>query len=464
MIGQTISHYKILEKLGEGGMGVVYKAKDLKLSRTVALKFLPPQLTDDPAAKSRFLQEARTASTLDHINIGTVYDVDEANGQLFIAMAYYEGETLSSRIRRTRAEGLFVPIRETLDIAVQIAEGLAEAHRKEVIHRDIKSDNIFLTGDRVKIMDFGLAKLKDSPRYTQSGSLVGTLAYMSPEQVRGEPVDHRADIFSFGVLLYEVLTGELPFRAEHQAALTYAIAHTLPAPPRSLREEIPVEFERVVLKCLEKERENRFASMEEVARAIETVRALQPGSERPPSNRRMVSLIAAAAALIIGLVVTWYLLTDRSSASAPIRPSIAVMFLEDRSAGLTPKDLATGIADEIQTELSNIPGLQVISRNELSPYRDKPIGARELGRQLGVSYVLGGSVRAEGSRLRFICEVVQTEDGFNLWSQGFTHELKSTLDVQADIAQQVALALKKKLAEKAAEQRLGLPANSLVKR
>ncbi|MBM4161880.1 MAG: serine/threonine protein kinase [Ignavibacteria bacterium] len=235
MIGQTISHYQILEKLGEGGMGVVYKASDLKLNRTVALKFLPPQLTDDPSAKSRFLQEARTVSTLDHVNIGTVYDVDEANGQMFIAMAYYEGETLGSRIRRARAEGLFVPVPEALDIAAQVAQGLAEAHRKEIIHRDIKSDNIVLTGDRVKIMDFGLAKLKDSPRYTQSGSLVGTLAYMSPEQIRGEPVDHRADIFSFGVLFYELLTGDLPFRAEHQAALTYAIAHSAPTPPRSPR-------------------------------------------------------------------------------------------------------------------------------------------------------------------------------------------------------------------------------------
>jgi len=218
------------------------------------------------------------------------------------------------------------------------------------------------------------------------------------------------------------------------------------------------------LKCLEKERENRFASMGEVAKTIETIRRAEPESERLPSNRRMIGLVAAAAALVIGVVVTWYLLTDRSSAGAPIRPSIAVMFLEDRSAGATQRELATGIADEIQTELSNIPGLQVISRNELSLFRDKPIGARELGKQLGVSYVLGGSVRAEGSRLRFICEVVQTEDGFNLWSQGFTHELKSTLDVQTDIAQQVALALKKKFAEKTAEQRLGLPANSLVRR
>jgi serine/threonine protein kinase len=215
MIGQTISHYKILEKLGEGGMGVVYKAEDTKLGRKVALKFLPPYLTRDSEAKTRFTQEAKAASALDHPNVCTIYEVGETGeGQLFIAMACYEGEILKERIARGP-----LPLEEAIDIAQQIGRGLTKAHAKEIVHRDIKPANIFVTDDGlVKILDFGLAKLVGQTRLTRKGTTMGTVAYMSPEQAHSEEVDHRTDVWSLGVVLYEMVTGELPFRGEHEQA------------------------------------------------------------------------------------------------------------------------------------------------------------------------------------------------------------------------------------------------------
>jgi serine/threonine protein kinase len=215
MIGKTISHYKILEKLGEGGMGVVYKAQDTKLDRLVALKFLPAHLTSDPVEKERFIHEAKAASALNHPNVITIYEVDEFEGQMFIVMEYCEGKTLKQMIEKET-----LPVKKVLDIAIHVSEGLTAAHSKGVVHRDIKSDNIMVSQEgQVKIMDFGLAKLKGATKLTKSGSTLGTAAYMSPEQASGEEVDQRSDIFSFGVVMYELLTGQLPFKGEHQAAI-----------------------------------------------------------------------------------------------------------------------------------------------------------------------------------------------------------------------------------------------------
>ena len=229
MIGQIISHYKILEKLGEGGMGVVYRAHDATLDRDVALKFLPHYLTSDPIEKERFYHEARAAAALTHANIAVVYEIGEHEGQLFIAMEYVEGKTLKDIVGANRDSPL--PTSKILDIAIQVCEGLSAAHEKGIVHRDIKSDNIMLTPKgQVKIMDFGLAKLKGATKLTKTGSTLGTAAYMSPEQARGEEVDHRSDIFSFGVVLYELLAGKLPFKGEHQAALMYSLVNEEPQP------------------------------------------------------------------------------------------------------------------------------------------------------------------------------------------------------------------------------------------
>ena len=261
MVGKLISHYRIVERLGEGGMGVVYKAQDLKLGRTVALKFLPPTLISDEEAKQRFIHEAQAASALDHPNICDIHDIGESeDGQLFIVMASYEGEPLHKKIARGP---LRIP--EALDIAVQVAHGLSEAHKAGIIHRDVKPSNIFITkNDVAKILDFGLAKLSGRTVITRTGSSMGTAAYMSPEQARGEQVDHRTDIWSLGVVLYEMISGKLPFPAEYQNALMYAIENAEPEPLTAVRTGVPMELERVVRKCLMKEPGERYQHADEL--------------------------------------------------------------------------------------------------------------------------------------------------------------------------------------------------------
>jgi pentatricopeptide repeat protein len=265
MIGKTISHYKIIEKLGEGGMGVVYKAEDLKLKRIVALKFLPADLTRDPEAKERFIQEAQTASALDHPNICTIFEIDETeDGQIFITMAYYEGETLKKKIERGPLK-----LDEAIDIAIQVAQGLSRAHESDIIHRDIKPANIMIT-DRgeVKIVDFGLAKLAGQTKITKTGTTLGTVAYMSPEQARGEEVDHRTDIWSLGVVLYEMVTGQLPFRGEYEQTVMYSIFNKEPEPITSIRPEIPQQLDWVLEKAIAKSQEERYQNFEEFIRDL----------------------------------------------------------------------------------------------------------------------------------------------------------------------------------------------------
>lgn len=259
MIGQTISHYKILEKLGEGGMGIVYKGEDLKLHRQVAIKFLPRQLSAHGEERERFAHEAQAASALNHPNVATIYEIDEAQDETFIVMEYVEGQTL-----REKKAGL--TIKQAVDTGMQIAEGLAAAHERGIVHRDVKAENIMVRKDgRVQIMDFGLAKLRGVSRLTKAGSTVGTMAYMSPEQVQGIETDHRTDIFSLGVVLYELITEQLPFKGGHEAALMYEVLNVDPPAPSSLRREVEPELERIILKCLEKDREERYQSVKDVA-------------------------------------------------------------------------------------------------------------------------------------------------------------------------------------------------------
>ncbi len=265
MIGKTISHYKILEELGRGGMGVVYKAEDQKLHRAVALKFLPPHMSRDPESMDRFIHEARAASALDHPNICTIHEIEEIeDGYTFIVMAYYEGETLKERIGRGPIE-----FGEALDIVYKIAEGLGKAHDKGIVHRDIKPANIILTSEgQVKLMDFGLAKLRGQSILTREGTTFGTISYMSPEQTRGEDVDHRADIWSLGVLLYEMVTGQRPFKGSYDQAVIYSILNDDPEPPSSIRKSIPLELESILHKVMQKNPENRFQTLREFQQAL----------------------------------------------------------------------------------------------------------------------------------------------------------------------------------------------------
>jgi len=278
MIGKTISHYRILERLGSGGMGVVYKAEDIKLKRAVALKFLSPLLVFDDEVKQRFVYEAQAASALDHPHIATIYEIDDAeDGQMFIAMAYYDGETLKKKIGELR-------LAAAVDFAIQIAEGLAEAHANGIVHRDIKPANIIITKKGVvKIVDFGLAKLATLTTITRSGMTMGTPAYMSPEQVKGQKADLRTDIWSFGVVLYEMLTAQLPFRGEYEQAISHAIIYEAPIPASKLNREIPAGLERVINKALQKSPENRYASMQALLNDLRQVRPLLAKTQDQPS-------------------------------------------------------------------------------------------------------------------------------------------------------------------------------------
>src|SRR5258706_3037878 len=261
MIGQTISQYKILEKLGEGGMGVVYKAHDTKLDRIVALKFLPNYLSSDVNEKERFYHEARAASALLHANVAVIFEVNEHEGMLYLAMEYVEGQTLKKFIEESDP----LSVKKVLDIAIQSCDGLVIAHEKGIVHRDIKSDNIMITPKgQVKIMDFGLAKVKGATKLTKAGSTLGTAAYMSPEQAQGEEVDPRSDIFSFGVVFYELLTTKLPFRGEHQAAILYSLINEDPLPLARFDDKISPELQRIVSKALAKDREDRYQHADEM--------------------------------------------------------------------------------------------------------------------------------------------------------------------------------------------------------
>jgi serine/threonine protein kinase/tetratricopeptide (TPR) repeat protein len=312
MIGKTISHYKIFEKLGEGGMGVVYKAEDTRLKRTVALKFLPPELTRDPEAKQRFIHEAQASSALDHNNICTVYEIDETEaGQMFLAMAHYEGETLKDKIHRGPLK-----LKEAVDTAIQIAQGLARAHEESIVHRDIKPANIIVTKRAVvKIVDFGLAKLAGRTKLTKTGTTLGTAAYMSTEQTRGEKVNHRTDIWSLGVVLYEMITGQLPFKGEYEQAMVYSIVNEEQEPVTSLRTGVPMELERIVNKTLKKSTVERYQNMGDMLvdlkglrKDLESTVKPRPAKivEKPKKNLFRRVSIAVGIALII--VLAFFLL------------------------------------------------------------------------------------------------------------------------------------------------------------
>ena len=332
MIGQTVSHYTILEKLGEGGMGVVYKAHDTKLDRVVALKFLPHYLTSDHTQKERFYHEARAASALMHPNVAVIFEINEHDGQVFIAMEYVEGKTLKQTIEEEP-----LAIRKVLDIAIQVCDGLAAAHERGIVHRDIKSENIMVTAKgQPKITDFGLAKVKGATKLTKAGSTLGTAAYMSPEQARGEEVDHRSDIFSFGVVLYEMLTGRVPFGGEHHAALLYSIVNDEPQPIARFNEKATPEIERIAAKALEKDREDRYQHADELLADLRRERkkldyvktgyVTSPAATagRPSKKRLWYGLSAATVLIILGVA---YILVSRQPPRVALNPDMTFRVL-----------------------------------------------------------------------------------------------------------------------------------------
>ena len=411
MIGQSVSHYRVLEHLGSGGMGVVYKAEDVRLGRTVALKFLSADLTRDAAAKERFLREAQAASALDHPHICTIYGFDEtADGRLFLAMAYYDGETLQQRTARGP-----LPPGEAVRIAAQMAEGLAKAHAHGIVHRDIKPANVMITADgEVKLLDFGLAALPEVTAMTGRGLALGTLSYMAPEQARGEAVDRRVDLWALGVVLYQMLSGRMPFAGDSAPAVLYRILHVTPDPVHLSGAGIPLELSRLVGRALMKDPAERYQSADEI---LSDLKAYQ---RRADSG-------------------TTTLAVDRQL------PSIAVLAFSDMSAEKDQDYFCEGIADELINALAVLGGLHVAARTSSFQFKGQAYDVRRIGERLNVQTVLEGSVRKAGNRLRITVQLINASDGYHLWSARYDREMDDVFALQEEIARAVVDTLKVRL-------------------
>lgn len=446
VIGTTVSHYRILEKLGEGAMGVVYKAEDIRLKRTVALKFLPPELTRDAEAKERFIHEAQAASALDHNNICNVHEVGETDeGHLFIAMACYEGESLKSRISKGPLE-----FDVAIDIALQIAQGMSMAHEKGIVHRDIKPENIFITKDGVaKILDFGLAKLTGRSRVTRTGCTVGTAPYMSPEQARGEEIDSRTDIWSLGAVLYEMTAGQVPFQGDYSEAIIYQILNIEPKPPSSLRSNIPREMEEIIRKCLEKEQERRYQDFDHVVADLSQLRGVPIGlkltwrmAQRSFRSSWIARTVFAALIMIAGVVFVPRLFQAHDNAI----DSIAVLPLENLSGNPDKDYLADGIHETLITDLSRLSGFKrVIARSSVKRFRNSTLSLREIAGQLGVKTLLTGSVLQSGGEIQVTAHLIDAQTENTIWSARYDRKFGDLLslvnEIVATLARQVELRL-----------------------
>jgi serine/threonine protein kinase len=433
MLGRKISHYVIKSQLGEGGMGVVYEAEDVNLGRHVALKFLTPAMAGDESLLQRFQREARAASSLNHPNICTIHGIEQFESEHFIVMELLDGESLADRIRRGP-----IDIDSALTLGIQIVDALESANSKGIIHRDIKPANIFVTSrGQAKILDFGLAKIDKTDRLamttavdsdiatavrpkdiTEAGSTLGTISYMSPEQARGQVTDARTDLFSFGTVLYQMVTGVLPFQGETSPVVFEAILNRDPVPVNQVTPSLPAELNRIISQALEKDRDLRYQSATDLKTAL---KRLKRDLNSSPSVRTV---------------------SESSAIRATTEHSVAVLYFENLSGMKEDEYLRDGITEDITTELSKIKGLKTFSRAMVLSYRDKSVTAGHVGKELSAKYVLVGSLRRAGARLRINAQLVDAATDFPLWSERYDREMEDVFEVQDEIAQKIAAALR----------------------
>ena len=471
LVGQTVSHYRILEKLGGGGMGVVYKAQDTRLDRFVALKFLSEDVAQDRQSLERFRREAKAASALNHPNICTIYDIGQENGQAFIAMEFLDGKMLKDCIAGTP-----LPLAQLLDLGAQIADGLDGAHQLGIVHRDIKPANIFVTKrSQAKILDFGLAKLSQThtsditltggaasdsieTQLTQPGTVVGTVSYMSPEQVRGEELDPRTDIFSFGIVLYEMATAQQAFQGHTTGVVTEAILNRAPAPLRRLVAYDGLELERIVTKALQKDRNLRYQQAADLRSDLLAYKSnvdagrstrTSPTKRPPVSPKRWITRAGVAIASVCLVAATWLFYLKESKTDRI--DSIAVLPLENRSNDPDVDYISDGITESINNSLARLPNLKVVPHSVAYHYKRDALDVRKIGDALGVQSILTGRVAQRGSDLTIGVELDDVRNGNQLWGQQYNRKLGDLLAVENDISKEVSQRLRSELS--AADQK-----------
>ena len=402
---ETVSHYRLLEPLGSGAMGEVWLAEDTQLPRRVAVKLLPRHLAGDAESIQRLLREAQAAASIDHPSVVTVYEAGLAEGRPYLVMQYVEGETLEQRLARGS-----LPVTEVLAIASSVADALAEVHALGIVHRDLKPANIVLSARGPKILDFGVAAVRGTPRMTATGVAIGTPLTMSPEQLRGQPPDNRSDLWALGVILYEGLTGRSPFAGESWEAVAHRVLNDQPPPPGASRREVGPDLDFIVMKLLRKDPAHRYARAEDLLADLASCEAcrVQDGAERP-----------ARAAV----------------------PRLAVLYFEVLSADPGDAFLAAGLTEDLIVDLTRVEELHVTSRAEVMTYRERMVPPRTLARELGVDYLLQGSVRRAGNRARISAQLIRASDGHVLWGERFDRTLEDLFDVQAEVSKRIVDAL-----------------------
>lgn len=489
MIGHTLAHYRILAKLGEGGMGEVYRARDTKLDRDVAIKVLPRELSQDPERRKRFEREAKAVAALRHPNIVMIHSVEEVDGTHFITMELVEGDTLSNVL-----PGDGFPLNRFFDYAIALADALSAAHAKGIAHRDLKPANIMIDSDgRIRVLDFGLAKLLErdvetdrtvaADSETGEGRILGTVAYMSPEQAEGQPIDHRSDVFSLGIILYEMATGQRPFKGKTNISTISSILKDTPRSVSDVRQSLPRHLGRIVNHCLAKEPDRRYQSVLDVRNELEALKGeISTGEIEAPvvrTSRRArpkrvwwfggLGLVAVAVAVAMVLIrpgnrestAPTSTVATQTEAEAETDRSIAVLPFANLSGDPDNEYFSDGLAEEVLNLLSRVPGLRVAARTSSFHFKGQTGNVSEIGRELNVATILEGGVRRAGNRVRVTAQLVKAADGFDMWSDTYDRELDDVFEIQEDIATQVVEALKIKLLGKDAARIAKRPTDNL---